>query len=882
MHTETGHTAEAPKTIYLKDYKKPDFLVSHVDMTFQLFDGRTDVHTVTSFTRDASDAATLFLHGQDLTLKSIKLNGVELSESKDYTLHPFGMTISIPQELEEFQLSVETEIVPEENTALEGLYKSGGNYTTQCEAEGFRKITYFQDRPDVMSLYTVRIEADKAQYTVLLSNGNLAAEGDLEGGRHYATWHDPFPKPCYLFALVAGDLVCTDDKFTTMSGREVALKIYTRDGDQGQVAHAMKALKDSMKWDEDAYGREYDLDLFNIVAVSDFNMGAMENKSLNIFNTQLVLAHSDTASDQDFLNVERVIGHEYFHNWSGNRVTCRDWFQLSLKEGFTVFRENQFGQAMNDPMVERIDEVKLVRGMQFPEDASPMAHPIRPESYIEINNFYTVTVYEKGGEVIRMLSLILGDKLYRKATDLYFDRHDGQAATCDQFVQAMEDASNIDLKQFRLWYSQAGTPRVTMVQNYDEQARRLTLSFTQTIPDTPRQSDKKPMHIPIALGLLDRETGADIPLHDGLKTQVLNLTEARQDFTFENIESCPVISALRGFSAPVILDTDLTDDDLRFLMVHDSDGFNRWEAGQTLALRMLKNMMSEGSKTNAAYVDALKGAIEALGHDQPALLARVLALPDDSILAQNITPIDPQAIKAARDAAMHDIATALYDPLMTLYKVSKSKNDGSDTSAKVMGWRSLMNIVLRLLDAADHEAAMALAKDQYEHAGCMTERLGALSLFANDPDHAISKECFLEFYERFKDYELVVNKWFALQAGGEHDNIIETVRGLMQHPEFTLKNPNRVRSLIAGFAMRNMVMFHHESGGGYKVLREVVQELNTLNPQIASRMLTPMRQWKSYKAELASMMEAELEKLKATPNLSPDVFEVVTKALDAS
>lgn len=872
-------TENAPKTIYLKDYTAPDYTAESVDMTFKLYEGRTEVTTTTRYKRQNDNASVLFLNGQELKLLGLSIDDQDATEGADYDLDESSLTVKTDKAA--FSLTTRCEIVPEDNTALEGLYKSGGNYTTQCESEGFRKITYFQDRPDVMSTYTVRIEADQKHYPILLCNGNLMEEGALAGGRHFSVWHDPFPKPSYLFALVAGDLVLTEDSFTTVSGRDVALKIYTRSGDEGQVAHAMQALKNSMKWDEEAYGREYDLDLFNIVAVSDFNMGAMENKSLNIFNTQLVLAHQETATDQDFLNVERVIGHEYFHNWSGNRVTCRDWFQLSLKEGFTVFRENQFGQAMNDPMVERIDEVKLVRSAQFPEDASPMAHPIRPESYIEINNFYTVTVYEKGGEVIRMLSLLLGDEAYRKATDLYFDRHDGQAATCDDFVQAMQDASGINLDQFKLWYSQAGTPRLTLKSEYIAEDKVLKVTLTQNIPDTNGQTNKKPMHIPIAVGLLDGQ-GQDMDLGGGETTRILHLTESEQEFTFDNIAEAPIVSALRGFSAPVILETDLSDDALRFLVVHDSDGFNRWDAGQNLALRMLGGMIKDTSQeTDPLFIKALSGAIDALKGDDAALLARMLTLPEYSILAQQSTPIDPQAMKRARDKALTDIGGALKDQIVPLYEHAASQNDGLDTSAKAMGWRNLMNIALEYIAAADEALGVQLAQAQYEAAKNMSERIGALNILVNADDADAARGALGDFYDRFNDKELVVNKWFSIQASAEHKDVLAKVRDLMEHKDFTLKNPNRVRSLIAAFAMRNMIMFHDESGEGYRILREVVQELNTINPQIASRMLTPLRQWKAYKPELAELMRTELEAIKATPSLSPDVYEVVTKTLEA-
>ena len=562
-------STDSPRTVYLKDYRPFGWQVDHVDLSFSLFEDRTVVHAQTRFRREGKEP-TLSLNGEDLTLVRVALDGRALKEGVDFTCDEKGLTLPAPS-AEEFTLDVETIIHPQKNTRLEGLYVSGGNYCTQCEAEGFRRITYYPDRPDVMGVFTVRIEADKTRYPVLLSNGNQIAQGDLDANRHWATWEDPFPKPCYLFALVAGDLQHIHDRFTTRSGRKVDLRIYVRDGDEDQCWHAMESLKKSMKWDEDVYGLEYDLDVFNIVAVSDFNMGAMENKSLNIFNTKLVLAHPDTATDGDFLAVESVIGHEYFHNWSGNRVTCRDWFQLSLKEGLTVFRDQEFSADLNARAVQRIDDVRQLRQFQFPEDAGALAHPVRPDSYIEINNFYTATVYEKGAELIRMMRTLMGPEAYRKGTDLYFERHDGQAVTCDDFAQCMADASGLDLSQFKLWYTQAGTPEVTAAGTYDPAHKTYTLDLAQHTPATPGQPQKKPMHIPVVVGLVGPD-GADMALDDGQTARVLNLTEVGQSFIFRNIPARPAPSILRGFSAPVHLKTDLEDSDLRFLMVHDSLG----------------------------------------------------------------------------------------------------------------------------------------------------------------------------------------------------------------------------------------------------------------------------------------------------------------------
>lgn len=859
-----------PKTIYLKDYTPPSHQVEDVDLCFRIHDGHTYVTQKATYTRESGTKTSLKLnHGHDIDLISLKINGKETNKYKldtDYlTLNP---------DHDSFTLEIETKIYPERNTSLDGLYKSGGNYTTQCEAEGFRNITFWMDRPDVMTTFTVRIEADKATYPVLLSNGNCIETGDLDGGRHYAVWHDPFKKPCYLFALVAGDLVHTEDYFTTLSGRKVTLRIYTRDGDLPQVTYAMQALKDSMRWDEDVYGREYDLDIFNIVAVSDFNMGAMENKSLNIFNTALILAKEDTATDADFLCVQCVIGHEYFHNWSGNRVTCRDWFQLSLKEGFTVYRENQFGQAMNDPVTERIDEVKLLRDLQFSEDSSPMAHPIRPDSYIEINNFYTMTVYEKGGEVVRMYNTILGDETYRKATDLYFDRHDGQAATCDDFLRAMKDISaNKHLDQFALWYSQAGTPRVTATHAYDPKTKTVTVTFTQTIPDTPGQTDKQPMVIPIVTALIDK-TGCDIT------QETLILTKETQEFTFRDIAENPVISYLRGFSAPVILETDHSCADTLFLLKHDADGFNRWEAGQILMRQAINAMIDNGGgDLDEDYINAMAGMIDSLKGHNKALLARMLTLPEDSVIAQMRKNIDPDAIAKAKTEFMHALGSALSEELAELYALCAPDAIFS-TTPDAMAKRALRNIVLRYEFTVAPTKGVKRAFAQFQNAVTMTEKIGALSILV-DADHPEREHALAQFYEDYRHHDLVMDKWFSVQACAKRHDTPARVKQLMKHPDFKTSNPNRLRSLIGAFAMRNMQAFHVLSGEGYEILTDIVIEMNNKNPQIAARLLTPMRQWKQFTPDRQRLMKAQLKRILEQDNLSPDVYEITSKCLGA-
>lgn len=865
---------DTPKTIYLKDYKPYPYAVEHIGLVFDIYDDRTDVTATLKLSRKNDEP--LYLNGEDLELVSIKKDGVEFTE---YTKDDKGLTIPAPAE-KNFTLETVTRIYPEKNTRLEGLYKSGGNYCTQCEAEGFRRITYYPDRPDVLTKFTTRIEADKKNCPVLLSNGNKIEEGNLAEGRHYTVWEDPFPKPCYLFALVAGDLTHIHDTFTTKSGRKVDLYIYVRHGDESQCGHAMESLKKSMKWDEDVYGLEYDLNLFNIVAVSDFNMGAMENKSLNIFNTALVLAEQETATDTDFLQVESVIAHEYFHNWSGNRVTCRDWFQLSLKEGLTVFRDQEFSSDLNSRAVQRIDDATVLRRGQFPEDAGPLAHPIRPDNYIEINNFYTRTVYEKGAEVIRMMHTLLGPEAYRKATDLYFSRHDGQAATCDDFIQCVQESTDIDLSQFRLWYEQAGTPKVTAKGSYDPAKKQYTLELTQDVPPTPGQPNKKPMHIPVAVGLVN-DNGDDMDLGGGTTTKIFNLQKDKQSFVFENIASKPVPSILRNFSAPVKLETDLTDSDLAFLMVHDSDGFNRWEAGQQYFLRTLSRMIGRKSEAPADFLKTYGEMLDRTldPRSDKALMARAISLPDIPIIALHQDVVDPQAIYEARETLLNAIVDNFSGKLNEIYKANRTGSEFSITP-EAMGKRVLQNTAMLILSNKLTAEDTARAKDHYQSANNMTDRMAALYL-ACALDGAAHDEILADFYNRYKSYALVIDKWFAAQAQIALPKTMATVRKLRQHPDFNIKNPNRVRSLYAAFGMNNSVRFHAADGSGYDFLTEAIIELNTVNPQIAARLLTPFREWRRYTQDRQEKMKAALQKILEQPKLSPDVFEIASKSLKA-
>ena len=881
---------EQPKVIHLKNYQVPDYLIDETHLTFELYEDRTLVHAQLVMRRNP-EAGTglprLQLHGQDLELISLALNDRQLGLG-DYEVAEESLTLQ--PDAASFTLDSTVVIHPESNTALEGLYKSGSMFCTQCEAEGFRKITYYLDRPDVMSKFTTTVSAEKQAYPILLSNGNPIASGEEDDGRHWATWEDPFKKPAYLFALVAGDLWCVEDSFTTMSGRDVALRIYVEPENIDKCQHAMDSLKKSMKWDEEAYGREYDLDIFMIVAVNDFNMGAMENKGLNIFNSSAVLARAETATDAAHQRVEAIVAHEYFHNWSGNRVTCRDWFQLSLKEGFTVFRDSQFSADMNSPTVKRVEDVSYLRTHQFAEDAGPMAHSVRPESFIEISNFYTLTVYEKGAEVVRMIQTLLGEEGFRKGSDLYFERHDGQAVTVDDFVKAMEDANGADLTQFKRWYSQAGTPRLAVSEQYDAAAKTYSLTFRQSCPPTPGQSEKLAFVIPVSLGLLDGQ-GKEVALRlQGEQaavgtTRVLAVDQPEQTFTFVEVPEQPLPSLLRGFSAPVKLDFPYSRDQLMFLMQHDSDGFNRWEAGQQLSVQVLQEMIGQHQRGEALQLDqrlvaALRSLLEDESLDQ-AMVAEMLSLPSEAYLTEISDVADVDAIHAARDFARQGIATALYDLFWKRYQANRevSRQTPYVAEASHFARRALQNIALSYLMLSGKPEVVAACVDQFEQADNMTERLTALAVLVNSGFEAERDKALEAFAEHFKDNPLVMDQWFSVQAGNTQPGGLERVQHLMQHPAFTLKNPNKVRALIGAFANQNLVNFHRADGAGYRFLADQVIVLNKLNPQIASRLLAPLTRWRKYDAGRQGLMKTELERILASGELSSDVYEVVSKSL---
>ena len=898
-----------PKAIELKNYQVPPYLIDTTELHVEINEDVTLV-TATLNVRKNPDAiagvSDLVLNGAaELVNKSIAIDGQELG-SNEYGRETDCLTLySVP---DTFTLRTQVEIKPQDNTALEGLYKSGDMFCTQCEAEGFRNITWYLDRPDVMSKYRTTINAEKKRYPILLSNGNDIARGE-DGERHWVTWEDPFMKPAYLFALVAGDLQHVDDTFVTMSGREVKLQIFTESHNIDKVDYAMLALKNSMRWDEQAYGREYDLDIFMIVAVESFNMGAMENKGLNIFNTSCVLARPDTTTDQGYQRVEAVVGHEYFHNWSGNRVTCRDWFQLSLKEGFTVLRDHEFSAAMGSPTVCRINDVAGLRGAQFPEDAGPMAHSIRPDAYIEINNFYTATVYEKGAEVVGMIRTLLGSEQFRRGTDLYFDRHDGQAVTTEEFVKAMEDASQTDLTQFRRWYSQAGTPALKIKSQFDPDLQTYTLNVTQSCLPTPGQKTKLPFHMPLAVGLLD-SAGADMPLtlaeaavgqisqvanvkNEGRQqTVVLNLTEAQQSFVFTNVSEKPVPSLLRGFSAPVKLQFDYSRDELMFLMSHDADGFNRWEASQRLAVDVIQEVVGQLQAGQSVQVDSrlikafesnLDQAVERhldLAFDK-AVIAEMLVLPSETYLAELVVVADVDAIHAAREAVRLAIATQLAGVLLAVYKLNQDDKP-FDVSAQECARRSLKNVALAYLMVPDDTEMVALAVAQFKSANCMTDTSAAIRSLVNSAAPLAlqaKEEALTKFYERWSDEALVIDQWFSLQASSPLPGALERVKALMQHSAFTWKNPNRLRSVIVAFAFQNNVNFHDKSGSGYEFLADCVIELNGINPLVAARILSPLTRWRKYDTARQDLMRQHLQRILDIENLSKDVFEVVSKSL---
>ncbi|WP_426265800.1 aminopeptidase N [Sphingomonas sp. LHG3443-2] len=855
--------AATPPVIRREDYQAPDWLVPAIELSFALDPARTVVSTRLTVERNGTHDRPLKLDGEELELLALRVDG----EPREPRFENGRLVV----ELSGDTAVVETEvaIAPEKNSQLMGLYASGGILCTQCEAEGFRRITFFPDRPDVLSRYRVRLEADRQRYPVLLANGNPVEQGDSGGGRHFAVWEDPFPKPCYLFAVVAGDLRCNADRFTTMSGREVDLGIWVREADLPKTQLAMQALKDSFAWDERTYGREYDLDRFNIVAVSDFNFGAMENKGLNIFNTRYVLADPETASDFDIDGVAAVVAHEYFHNWSGNRVTCRDWFQLSLKEGLTVFRDQGFSEDMGSAAVQRIDQVRTLRAAQFPEDAGPLAHPIRPDSYLEIANFYTATVYNKGAEVIRMMRTILGPEAYRKGTDLYFERHDGQAVTCEDFVRAMEDASGVDLKQFRLWYSQAGTPTVTA--RLEQDGGRTTLHLSQQVPATPGQETKQPMVIPLRVALIGAESGREVAAE-----RLVLLTEAEQSVDLGAVDETAFLSINRGFSAPVIVNAERRAGEIEALAAGDSDSFARFEAGQELMTRDLLAAITGGGAVEVEAIIAAVGATLRSQSLDPAFKADAIALPGESLLIEKLAAADPARVHEVREEVRRAIGTRLSDELQRSYAAA-SAADPTSLSGEDKGLRRLRAATLALLAAGDAELGAQLAQQQYDAARTMTERQSALNVLAMlGPDAA--KAALEDFYARFEDDPLVIDKWFAVQAQVPGEATLESVERLQKHPAFTLANPNRLRALAGNFAATPSA-FHRADGRGYDWLAEVIVAADKLNPQTAARFVAPLGRWRKIEPGRAAKMRAALQRILAEPELSKDVFELASKSL---
>ncbi len=881
------------KTVWLRDYRVPEYLIDETQLVFELHEHHTVVSSRLRMRRNPAappGRAPLVLDGKHLLLQEVKLDGQTLTPTA-YELDDDHLTIaSVPAQ---FTLECRTLIKPQENTSLEGLYKSRVMFCTQCEAEGFRKITYYLDRPDVLSSFTTRIEADTAKYPVLLSNGNLIASGDLGAGRHFATGQDPFRKPCYLFALVAGDLKPVTDTFTTCTGRKIDLRIYVEAKDLDKCAFAMMSLKKAMRWDEEVYGREYDLDIFMIVAVDDFNMGAMENKGLNIFNSSCVLAKPETSTDMAYQRIESIVAHEYFHNWSGNRVTCRDWFQLSLKEGFTVFRDAEFSADMGSRAVNRIEDVGLLRTVQFAEDSGPMAHSVRPESYMEISNFYTVTIYEKGSEVVRMIANLLGKELFRKGTDLYFARFDGMAVTTEDFVRTMEEVSGLDLTQFRRWYTQAGTPQLDVSRHYEPKERRYTLTVKQSCPPTPRQPLKEPFFIPVTVGLLDSK-GKELPLQLGGNdkpetSKVLRVTESEQQFTFINVPEEPVPALLRGFSAPVKLRMDYTRDELMFLMSHDSDGFARWEASQQLGLQVILEGL-EARKTGRAFaVDprlakACRIVLEASLNDaaiDKAMVANLLLLPSEAYISELATVIDVDGIHEVREQVRHHLAhelRALFGKVYTAnVNTAPYRYEAADIAA-----RSLKNTALNYLMLLNDKRWFDAAQAQYDTATNMTDVMAGLRALVNNPSPAtiaLTDGLLTDFYAKWKHEALVVEQWLALQSAAPVPGNLPKVKALIEHEAFDLRNPNKIRSVIGAFCNANAVGFHAENGEGYRFLADYVILLNRSNPQIASRQLTPLTRWRKYDPKRQDLMKAELRRVMAQENLSKDVFEIVSKSL---
>jgi aminopeptidase N len=878
---------DTPRPILLKDYRPPSYLISHVDLNVSLHPTCTRVRARSKVRPNPAVAkpGPLKLDGELLELVSVAIDG-RLLGPKEYRKSERELTIAKTPD-GAFEIDITTTCNPQANKALTGLYLSKGIYCTQCEAQGFRRITYFLDRPDVLATYTVRIEADREQTSVLLSNGNPREKGTLDGGkRHYAVWHDPHPKPSYLFALVGGQLASVASEFKTASGKAVDLRIYVEPGKEDRCLWAMDCLKRSMIWDETRFGREYDLDVFNIVAVSDFNMGAMENKGLNIFNDALVLASPETATDFAFFNIERVIAHEYFHNWTGNRITCRDWFQLCLKEGLTVFRDQEFTGDERSATEQRIDDVRGLKARQFPEDAGPLAHPVRPDRYIEINNFYTATVYQKGAELVRMIQTLLGRDGFRKGMDLYFERHDGEAATVEDFVACFEDVSGRDLKQFKTWYAQAGTPEIVCELNHDAASRTAELTFSQVLPPTPGEAKKKPLHIPVKVGLLG-EDGRDLPLRlssgEPVSGGLIELRKRTETFKFHDIPTRPVLSVLRAFSAPANLTLQRSVDDLRFLMMHDSDLFNRWQAAQDYGNRVLLEAVSalrKGSRPGKpdAFIEALATT---LSDDslEPAYRAQFLALPSENDLARVIgKEVDPLAIHKARRALRKSIGTTLHDELLRIYRGMETKGPYSPAAGPA-GRRALRNVALGYLTSRGRPDDIARAAQHFSGSKNLTDEIAGLSVLSETNTQERAK-AFERFFERWKEDHLVIDSWFTYQAVTSLPSALATVKKLMRHPTFSMENPNKVRALIFAFATANPVNFNRPDGAGYAFVADRVLEIDKFNPQIAARLLSSFRSWKALEPERRKVAKKTLQNIAKSKPLSSDVFEIVSKMLE--
>jgi aminopeptidase N len=862
MPDSRHRSAEPPAIIRREEYREPDWLAPEIALEVELAADRTRVRATLRVERNGDHQAPLRLNAEALSIINVEVDG----KLVDYVHENDALFIALADK--RASITTIVEIAPDKNSQLMGLYASGGILCTQCEAEGFRRITPFPDRPDILSRYKVRMIAEKKLYPALLANGDLVGKGDLEGGRHWAEWRDPFPKPCYLFAMVAGDLAANRDSFVTRSGKTVELNIWVRKGDIPKTHHAMDALKTAMAWDEKVYGREYDLGVFNIVAVDDFNFGAMENKGLNIFNSRYILADPDTATDADYDAIAAVVAHEYFHNWSGNRVTCRDWFQLSLKEGFTVFRDQSFSADQGSAAVKRIDDVRMLRAAQFPEDSGPLAHPVRPESYIEITNFYTATVYNKGAEVIRMLHTILGAEKFRAGTDLYFDRHDGMAVTCEDFVAAMEEASGVDLSHFRLWYSQAGTPRVKASIRHAAGEGRAHLRLEQEIQDTPGQKSKKPMPIPLKIALFGELRGAK------LIDRLVMLEEKSQEWTFEDVDERPIFSINRDFSAPVIIETDRTAGDLAFLSAKDDNPFARYEAMQQLMLDTLIAAISGSRPDHAPVIEAVRQTLANPDLDS-AFIAEAVLLPSEAFIGDQMAVVEPEAIHAAREALRFDLGQQLENIWRAVYASMSANRYEYSPAAK--GARRLRTVALAYLAAGGAEDAARIAMRQFEGADNMTDRQGALGVLANS-DFDERRIALAAFYERYRANALVINKWFTAQALSSRTDTCDAVAALTRHPDFTLANPNRVRSLVSAFAS-NQRAFHAQSGEGYKLLVDTILAVDKLNSQLAASLVPPLGRWRRFDAKRAAMMRAGLERIVGTKGLSKDVFEQASKSL---